>query len=416
MRKTARLTILLLFVLTCLIPAAKAIVPQQIYGSSVDGTITTAIIPPCSTFNYAIDATLTFGLFGDTPVINQTVVDTSVRADRIGYLVTRNNTNSTEVWVYAFNAVTMALLSSVQLQAFGQLDYTNGKAAVVYNNDLYLLRIINGGRLGCTPARNCMSLTKIDSSGSISVGATVDLNPSITTQTVSDLYSDGTGRLYVGLGDGVNRRVAIFHAPSQAYIGISGALVGGSIFFAYNPFSATYAFAGFQNSTTVMRFPAGTTTADATSTYTFSSFNTLNGLSVNETSNYLLGGSTTFGGIAANMGYKDFDLVNNAATLSYLNAADGSQIIGGLYYDTSNNKLHSIRVDGGSGAFTLIRSTVNPLTIEQRFSLSPTLWAGQYRTYDYVQSTQRFYFGVTQGLTTGVVTRVKVCATGGPAA
>lgn len=368
-------------------------------------------IPPCITTGYAVDATLDIPLQGDTPVVNVGAVDTSRRADRVGYILTRNNTNSTEVWVYIYNAVTMVVTRSFRLQDFGQLDYGNQRLVAVLNNELYLVRNINGGRLGCGIGRVCASLTKITPSGTAIPGLTIDL-VTLSFGGFDDfvVLSDGTAML--GFSDGSNRRLMNINA-----VGFGPPLTGfaGQVVFAYREDGTPLFYAGSLNGTTIKSFLPGDTTPLDSDVYSYTLSNTSSAFTTVLSRNLLLGMSTSFAGSAANIAYKDLAMDNVRATESYPFSTDGSASRGGTYWDNINNVLHSLRIDAGSGAPSIIRSSIQPLSIQQRFSCA-FCDSSLFRNFNFVQPTLRFYVNGTSAASVGRVTRIKVCATGGPPA
>jgi hypothetical protein len=421
MWQTARLTILYIFLLimTCgvYLQHANAILPNVIYGASSDATPPSGFITPCSTLGYNVDATLTFPALGSVPITNQAVVETSQRADRTGYYVTRDNSFSREVWVYSYDAVAMSLLSSVQLQAAGQLDYGN-RVAAVHNNNLYIVRIVNSGRLGCTVLRRCISFVRISPSGAVSDSGPIDL---VTADVfgLNDLTIRASGTAYLAFSDGTGgRRIAILNAPSLSFSGFGPPLAGytSTALFAFMEPTSPALYVGELNGLRISSVPFGSTTESAQSTYSYAGINSSAAFSTAINLNFLLGVSRTIGGTSPNLAYKDFSLVTTQATVSYLNSSDGDARAGGTYYDAANNVLHSIRSDGGAGAPNIIRSTISPFVIQQRYSACGIACSNAtFRTYDYVPSTERFYFGVND-FTNVTITRVKVCNTGGPPA
>lgn len=410
---------LCLMVLVCSISTSHADGVPDILGASADVSTPPAIpITSCGTLGYNIDGTLTFSLISaDVAVQNFNRVEKFNRVGRTGYFLTRNNTNSTELIVYSYDAVAMTLINTTIVQVVNQLDYGVQRVGDIFQNDLYLVRNINGGRLGCGVGKVCMSITKIQSNGTVTPGPTVDIS-GIVINSLDDIYIDSGGIAYVIFSDGANRRMAIFNAPAQTFIGNGPSLgVGAQGVFAYQRTVTDAIYVGFlDGSRTVKKFATGSTTPSATSTYSFSGSNTLQGLSAAVPLNFLLGGSSSFGGIASNIGYKNFDLVTSLSSVSYA-STDGSVSRGAAYYDETNNKLHVMMTDVGAGAFNFIRSTVNPFTIEQRFNCATPVQCGsaQFRLYDYAEVIARFYVG-SGSLGVGTIQRVKVCATGGPAA
>jgi len=421
MWQTARHTILffIVSVLMCMLPTgSSALQPNTIYGANADVTPPSTFIIPCTTLGYSVDATGSFTAFGDTPVLNQAVVEHTRRDERIGYDVTRNNTNSTEVWAYAYNAATMGLLSSTQLQVFGQLDYGN-RVVAVYNNALYLVRVVNAGRLGCTALRRCMSLSRVTQDGTFTQGTPIDL---VTSDIfgLDDVSIDTDGTTYVAFASATGRRLAILSANSLSLIGFGPDFaINGSGKFATVQEGTPFIYIGYQDaSRTVQVFAKGTTTPLITSSFAFSGINVQQALTVATSQNAVVGLSSTVGGTPANMQYRDATTFSTISSMqSYPLASDGSASTGGSYYDSVNNKIHTFRTDGGGGNPSIIRNTfsTSALTIEERFSCGTPCNSGLFRAYDFSPSTLRLYVGSISG-TTITNTRIKICATGGPSA
>ena len=64
MWQTARHTILLIFILICMLPTgSSALQPNTIYGASADGTVTA--VPACGSSGFSVESTLTLTGFTD---------------------------------------------------------------------------------------------------------------------------------------------------------------------------------------------------------------------------------------------------------------------------------------------------------------------------------------------------------------
>jgi hypothetical protein len=164
----------------------------------------------------------------------------------------------------------------------------------------------------------------------------------------------------------------------------------------------------------VKRIQLDSVTVDTTNTFGFPGATTLGALLTIPEAQLVIGNSTSFGGIAAVRNYRTGGLVNVGTTNTYL-TTDGSAVARSSFWDVVNNKVYEFRIDAGSGANNLMRTTPDTAVIEQRFNCTGC-GANSLPTTDFAVSNARLYNAFDSSSTVAGVVRVKVCATGGPPA
>ena len=95
-------------------------------------------------------------------------------------------------------------------------------------------------------------------------------------------------------------------------------------------------------------------------------------------------------------------------------ANDGTSAWQSTFFDSINNKVYSVRADGGFGYTAQIIRTDPLATIEQRFACGTCLVNASQgvQASDFNQNMARLYLVNTSN--PPVVNKIKVCATGGP--
>lgn len=102
MWQTARHTILLIFILICMLPTgSSALQPNTIYGASADGTVTA--VPACGSSGFSVESTLTLTGFTDARFLR---VNNTTRKNNggIGYVVGGNG-DLAQIWLAAFDMI-----------------------------------------------------------------------------------------------------------------------------------------------------------------------------------------------------------------------------------------------------------------------------------------------------------------------
>lgn len=371
-------------------------------------------IPPCTTSGFAVDATLL------TPkptndLIEFHRIDRSRTSDRIGYFTTRDNATSTRRWLYSYDARTMTLISAREIQALAQTTFTNAIIGEVVDGILYLYRMVTAGSIGCPVGQSCIYLTKFNRQ-LVELGSTLVSGLTGISQKLDDARLNGASTLLLVHGNTAgNRFLSSWSIPGSSFVAVSGAL--GPITTAQLAINADagWQYIGFQDAAkTVKRIQLDSVTVDTTNTFSFSGANALGAIFTIPEAQLVIGESTGTGGIAAVRNYRTGGLVNVGTTSTYL-LTDGSAASRASYWDVVNNKVYAFRVDAGSGANNLMRSTPNTATIEQRFNCTGCV-ASSLPTTDFAVSNARLYNGFDSSATVAGVVRVKVCATGGPPA
>lgn len=411
-RSLIRLSVLLCLLIPSVVPSSAKAQVSRVYAGAVQQIPDP--IEPCTSSGFAVDATLL-----TTKPNNDQVefhrIDRSRTADRVGYFTTRDNATSTGRWLYTYDARTMTLIRSLQIQAVGQTTFTNAITGEVVNGVLYLFRMVTAGSIGCPVGQQCIYLTKYDRQG-VELGSTLVSGLTGISQNLDDTRLNGGSTLLLVHGNTAgNRFLTTWSIPGGSFVAVSAALgpvTSGQ--FALNADSG-WQYIGFADAAkTVKRIQLDSTTVDTTNTFSFSGANVLGALLTIPEAQLVLGESTGNGGIAAVRNYRTGGLVNVGTTNTYL-LTDGTAVARSTYWDVVNAKIYAFRQDAGSGANNLMRTTPDTAIVEQRFNC--TGCAGtSLPTTDFAVSNARLYNAFNSSATVAGVVRVKVCATGGPPA
>lgn len=408
---------ILLSALICLavlsgVPSSAKAVVSSVYAGAVQ-SIPDPILP-CTTSGFAVDATLlTAKPLNDVVEFHR--IERSRTSDRTGYFTTRDVATSKRRWLYSYDARTMVLIAAREIQALGQTTFTNSIIGEISGNILYMFRVVTGGSIGCPGGQQCIYLTKFDRNltelGSILVSGLTGI-----LQNVEDARLNGASTLLLAYNNTASDRfLSSWSIPGGTFIATSAALgPQAPIQFALNA-DAGWQYAGFGDaSRTVKRIQLDSVTVDTTNTFGFPGATTLGALFTIPEAQLVIGNSTSFGGIAAVRNYRTGGLVNVGTTNTYL-TTDGSAVARSSFWDVVNNKVYEFRVDAGSGANNLMRTTPDTAVIEQRFNCTGCP-ASSLPTTDFAVSNARLYNAFESSATVAGVVRVKVCATGGPPA
>lgn len=386
----------------------------QISGVYVGATQQTPDpIEPCTTSGFAVDATLL-----TTKPTNDLIefhrIDRSRTSDRVGYFTTRDSATGTRRWLYSYNARTMTMISARELQALGQTTYTNRIAGEVVGGFLYLYRVVTAGSLTCPVGQQCIELSKYDRNGLL-LGSTIASGLGLVDNLDDVRPSSASSLLLINADTAGNRFYTLWSIPGAAFLGNSasqGAIGVGQLVINGD---AGFQYAGFGGaSRTAQKIPLNSVIPALTGSFTFFGVEVLGAIWNNPQASQVLGESTSAGGLNAVRNYRDADLVNLFSTGTYV-LTDGSAAPRSTFWDAVNGKVYAFRVDAGSGANNLMRSTPGTATIEQRFNCTGCV-ASILPTTDFAVSNARLYNGFDSSATVAGVVRVKVCATGGPPA
>jgi len=407
-----RLSVLLSLVILSGVPSSANAQVSRVYAGAVQSTPDP--ITPCTSSGFAVDATLlTAKPLNDVTEFHR--IDRGRTADRVGYITTRDIATGKRRWLYSYDARTMVLIASREIQGLGQTTFTNQITGEVINGFLYMYRMVTGGSLSCPGGQQCIYLTKYDRNLN-ELGSTLASGLPGITSNLDDARMNGASTLLlVHANTNSDRYLTTWSVPGSAFISISAALgpkAPGQL--AING-DAGWQYVGFRDSTrTIKRVQLDSTTVDTTNTFVFSGLETLGAIFAIPESQFVIGESTSFGGLAAVRNYRTGSLNNVGTTNTYL-TTDGSAASRASYWDAVNNKVYEFRVDAGSGANNLMRTTPDTAVIEQRFNCTGCA-ATDSPTTDFSASNARLYNAFESDATNEGVVRVKVCATGGPPA
>lgn len=415
MWQTARHTILLIFILICMLPTgSSALQPNTIYGASADGTVTA--VPACGSSGFSVESTLTLTGFTDARFLR---VNNTTRKNNggIGYVVGGNG-DLAQIWLAAFDMDTMALLGTYQIQpagggGFGTYTNNGRYAGDTSGNDLYIYMFNRAAGFGgtCGGVFTCASLLKFTGASFIGVGndtaipvAQLDDAKFISATSILVMDSDGAGF----------RRPTLWSSASLTRLG-SGATFGTSGFTMVSDGMGGNNYVNQVTSTTNYRLPAGTTVFDASKVIAYGASRIAQAI-------YTLGSGSdlvaTESGInGAFPSVRDFMIGSTMTDLglaaTYV-ANDGTSAWQSTFFDSINNKVYSVRADGGFGYTAQIIRTDPLATIEQRFACGTCLVNASQgiQASDFNQNMARLYLVNTSN--PPVVNKIKVCATGGP--
>ena len=420
-----------IFMLVCstfvLEPAAGQGVRKLILGQ-VDGTTVTRTVRPCTTMGFSVESSLTLpATFASGKFLR---VDRTAYSGDNGYgyvLVDGGGPNYIKLAV--FNLDTMALVGTTIIQAAvpGKYRPSGRYAGETSGGSLYLgLPVRNGGG-SCSGGggNDCISISKYTGTTFNGEGITA----ADATDQIDDMrFADSTTLIMVSDNpSGALRRYSTFSSSSLALIGHGANTTFGSygrLSQAINGFNyAAFAIAASPNAA---KIAVGANVA--TSTFTFNTTfggrlpATLFGYTGDNGNDYIVSDSDVIGSAIARRGYVLASTLVNTTSSNY-NAAgtDGAALYMESFYDSINNFTYVFRGDGGSGLTgDIMRITPGPttFTVGERFACGGTIctqaggFATGTQTADFSERMARLFVVNTDN--PAVVSKIKVCATGGP--
>lgn len=401
-------------------PSALASVNvTQILGGASDSYVPPP--PPCTTFGFTEEATLTLPTGFNNGVFLRTMTNPY---NNIGYAITEDGGGQR---IVTFDLTSMTVRSSLTLGTFpgkyrsalrvqGDIDTADSR--------LYVFREARNGGGSCTGGAggNCISFARF-TDNQLSSFAEAITGPDASAN-IDDARQHGPHKFLIINNPAVNRRLELFDKVSLIKDGNGSDFGIASFGHLSRTFSGHLYGCLIDAIGTCRRIPSGSATSDAT-------FNYSGLMGGNLISSNLYGGlpgdqatpvpqiaiETTESGVASRRVYlRASDQVFTAAN-SYA-ITDGSALFQGSFYDAINNKVFSARNEGG--AIRLIRSTPGPttFTVEQTFAcVACNMNTGSStgtQVVDYAPHKMRLF---TISLASpAVITRIRVCATGGPPA
>ena len=419
MRQTARLSILFfLMVMTFGSLSSAQVRPNIMYGGSVDNTQPSGVVPPCATMGYSVETTLTLST---VPTAQWTLefmrINRTSSTVRTGYVVARQ-TVTQEKRLITYDTRTMTVIASVTINNPAVGKYTSGTQSGDTDNDvLYLARLVNNGAIfGCTAGGGfpCVSMSKFDMFGNM-LGESIA--GTLATANIDDARIDNSTLLL--LGSGASRYYQTWSVPGGSFIANSALTGIGSTGIIALGVMDGFKYVGFTDvAKTIHKLAASSTTISATGTFAgnFALNNTLGAiLTFAPQASLLIGESISFGGINASRGYLSNTLVNVGST-SYV-LANGSASAFGTFYDYVNNRMHGFRFTPGVAITNqILRTTPDTGVVEQAFTCSPACTGGgAVPLMDFNVNSARLFVAGNDGVN-NTVSRIKVCATGGPSA
>jgi len=308
----------------------------------------------------------------------------------------------------------MAVLSSREIQALGQTTFTNRIAGEVIGGSLYLYRVVTGGSLTCPGGQQCLYLTKFDRNG-LELGSTLASGLGLVDNLDDVRASSASSLLLIHANTAGNRFYSLWSVPGAAFLGVSasqGTIGSGQL--AING-DIGFQYAGFNGAArTTQKIPLNSVIPSASDVFSFSGVEVLGSIWTIPSALLVIGESTSAGGLPGVRNYRDSNLGNVGTATTYV-LTDGSAAPRSTFWDDINSKVYAFRLDAGSGANNLMRTTPDTAIIEQRFNCAGCA-ASSIPTTDFAISNARLYNGFDSSATVAGVVRVKVCATGGPPA
>lgn len=408
----ARLAIglLLLFSLAVPLPASAI---QVLAGGAVDATVPPP--PPCLTFGFSVEAISTL------PVGQNNI--RMVRIDRsgntqTGYAVTSQATGYT---VYVFDFKTMAVLGVNAVTPAGYRDAGRLQGDVGRTDGkLYLFHEVSTANPAC-PANRCVVMNRW--SGSTLENTVVDTTGSII-DNIDDARESGNNFLVI-----VNRGSAPFVREFRTYsksalIRIaSGTQMAAGTTNGFGHVSRTLDGRMYAGSATlavgnVWTFAQDSATADNTATIGFAVGLLLGAVFPSDTGlTFFLFDSSQTGAIIAQRSYIT-PPVTAAGPQPFDAVADLGASFQGSFWDSVNRKVFALRttVAAIGSAQRDTEGLTSAFNTEETFACASCGNSGGMDTgtqiVDYNQTYARMYVGSNE--TPARITKIKVCATGGP--
>ncbi len=420
MDKTARLTILLYcicFISYIIAEPSHAVVINKIFGGSVDNTQEVASTVPCSVMGYSVENTLTLTGFSDARFlrVNRNVY---VGDSGTGYVVGGSG-DLAQIWLAAFNLDTMALIGTYEIQpagggAFGAYTNNGRYAGDTNGNDLFVFMFNRQLGFGgtCIAGGLCGSLLAFNGSTFIGVG-----NDTTTrVDQMDDARFANTSTLFLADAGAGNRRATLWSTSSLTKLG-TGAPIGVNGFSLISRAMNGYNYMSIGSATTpnIYRLPVGTTVFDSSATLSFGGGRISNAIfTFGDADNFILNESTFSGGFTGLRNFASAPAMTDLGNAATYIAGDQSAAYQSTFYDSVNNKVHSVRSDAGGGLASNIIRSDSLAVIEERFACATcSVNNGQgMQMADFSTNMARLYLVNTTNPPT--VNKIKVCAVGGP--
>lgn len=407
-----RLLLLLAFVCVSGSMAHAAAITTTL-GVAVDPTRPPT--PPCSTFGFSIDATNTLPTGQNN--IRMLRVDRTGTTN-FGYAITSQT--GAGYTVYLFNTRTMAVLGSVVHRITGYSDAGRLQGEIASDYKLYLFHEVDNTNPGCANS-NCLvmarwNLLTLEATGVDAVGARID--------NVDDAREMGSNFLVV-VSRGTAPLVREFRTYNKSSLSFIAAGTQGAIATftrISRPLNGVLYAHDESGSPNTYRFTGSSPTATATTTLNFSAPLLTSAIfpasAITGFTDQFVFDSNVSGASTPERSY----ITPPATIVGPQGFSGGNADLGasfqGTFWDATNQRVFALRTDG-AGSGTAQRTTLgfsSPFTTEQNFACASCVNSGGQASgsqiVDYSPARARLYVGSNES--PARVTRIKVCATGGP--
>jgi hypothetical protein len=378
-----------------------------IYGGSVDATI-----PPCTTFGFSIDSTQTLPAGQNNARM--------VRVDRsgtstTGYVLTSQVGGYT---VYAFNFKSMVTLGSTVNTITGYVDAGRLQGDVGSDGKLYVFNLITTANGGC-PVNQCLLMSRWS-------GTTLEASAIDTTASdgnIDDARESSNNFLVVAGDNGTSLREFRTYSKSTLTLQATGTVTASSSFghIARTIDGTMYAGLATTANPNVWTFPVDSPTATQTTQLVLGAGRLVGALfpiatAISNLYAFDSDSTTALNPVRAWITTPGVGI--SGPTLFSGGAADSFASFQSAFYDSLEQRVFSLRTDGVQAGL-LQRTTpgVTPFATQENFACGVQCnnsGSGNTGTQvsDYAQSTARFFVGSNES--PARLTRIKVCATGGP--
>lgn len=401
----ARLAIglVLLFLLAVPLPASAI---QVLAGGAVDATIYT---PPCASFGFSVEAISTL----PTGQNNARMV----RVDRsgntqTGYVVTSQATGYT---VYTFDYRTMQHLGSTVVTPAGYRDAGRIQGDVsVIDGKLYLFHEVSTVDPLC-PGNRCVVMARWR-------GNTLEASVTDTAVgaigNIDDARESGSQFLIAVDNNATGTRVFRTYSKSSLARLAVGTNTTKTDFAHISRAMSSEIYGSVADNLTfpnLWHFPLETPTSNGNNSLSFASGVGLGIASIYPQQNTRLVIDSGNDTVPQRAFIAPPTTLTGPVNFTLTSANLGAAFQGG-FYDSVNQKVFSLRRDNGLGVSIALRNTVNPATSEERFTCASCINSGGTtvgtQVVDYSQTYARMFVGSNE--TPARITKIKVCATGGP--
>jgi hypothetical protein len=395
----------------------------QIMGGAGDGFLPPP--PPCTTFGFIEEATLTLPTGFNNGVLMRVMQS---RYNNIGWVMTDDGVS---LRIAVFDLTAMTLRASATLDTFPGKYRTAQRVQGDIDTDsrLYVFLEARNGGGSCAggAGNNCIAFRQF-TEGSLSTVVEAITGPDATVN-LDDARQNGPQH-FVLLNAEVtptngNRRFELFSKSSL--LKLSNGTEFGNMGFGHLSRTFNGRLYGITNGNTAngLRLPGNSATSDGTFSLSASFGARLVGAIYGAitddpaNTNKILGSSDQTGGVQAFRAHVNESNLVNCCTNSYaVGGTNGAAIYQGTFYDSINNKVFSGRTDGANEE--IIRTTPGPNTFTVEATLNCV--ACNYnigsgtgsQIIDYAQHKMRLFTVSNQS--PAVITRIGVCASGGPPA